>query len=118
MTETTNERIAEYREIIKERLGIEVTDEDPDPLIGMPQIARLSGLRPGTIKQMRQRTRLGQTRRPFPTPPPGIGDRFPDKPLWHAVSQIIPHLEATGNWPPERGARPATRVPRTPAEAA
>jgi hypothetical protein len=113
----SNREVTDYHEVIRERLGIDCA-ADPDPLIDMPRIARLAGVQPGTVKQWRNRTRLGQARHPFPEPPPGTGDRFQDKPLWHAVSQVIPFLEASGNWPPETGARPATRGPRQRDEAA
>lgn len=106
-----DELVEGYHAEIRERLGID-TKADPDPLIDMPQIAKLAGVQPGTVKQWRQRTRLGQRKQPFPAPPPGVGDRFPDKPMWYAVTQVIPFLESTGNWPPESGARPATRGPR------
>ena len=103
--------IREYHRIIKERLEIDC-ERDPDPLIDLPDIAELAGLAPGTPVQWRQRTRRGEAKHPFPEPAPGIGDRFADKPLWHAVSQVIPYLEETGNWPPGAGARPMTRGPR------
>lgn len=107
------EREAEYKRVIKERLGIEVSDLDPDPLIDIPQIALLAGVQRGTPKQWRNRTRRQETSTPFPDPAPFEGSRFRDKPLWHAISQVIPYLERTGNWPPGAGARPTTRGPRT-----
>jgi hypothetical protein len=108
-----------YREVIRERLGLVVNDANPDPLIDLKEIARLAGVQEGTPKQWRGRTRNGIARNPFPEPIPGEGDRFPGKPMWKVMSQVIPYLERTGNWPPESGARPATRGPRLPrAEAA
>lgn len=109
--------LVEWHRIIKERLGIDATD-DPDPLISLPDVAELAGLAPGTPGQMRQRSRKGQAVHPFPEPAPGLGQRFADKPLWHAATQIIPYLKQTGNWPPEAGARKATRGPRKRKDAA
>jgi hypothetical protein len=117
MPETPAEDLAEYHRIIAERLGIDC-EADPDPLIDLPQIADLGGLSKVTPVQMRQRTRHGRAKHPFPDPAPNEGSRFADKPLWRAVTQIIPYLQETGNWPPGAGARPLTRGPRKEADAA
>lgn len=106
------ERIAEYRRVITERLGID-TDKDPDPWIDLPDVALLAGLSESTPTQWRQRTLDGSIRFPFPEPEPDtIGSRYPDKPLWPALSVVIPYLEVSGNWPPGAGARPMTRGKR------
>jgi hypothetical protein len=111
------EELEEIYDIIEERLSIDC-DADPDPLIDLPQVADLGGLAKVTPVQMRQRTAAGRSRHPFPEPAPGVGSRFADKPMWHAVSQIVPFLKATGHWPPGAGARPTTRGPRKRADAA
>lgn len=107
----TPEQIAEFHRVIRERLGIDCA-QDPDPLIDLPDVAELAGVQPGTPGQWRQRTKHGNATVPFPEQAPGLGERFPDKPLWHAVSQIIPYLERTGHWPPGTGARPDARGAR------
>lgn len=104
------------REIVEMILGIDTRD-DPDPLIDLPMIALLAGVSRGTPEQWRVRTRLAAgtaqpVRVPFPETPPGIGSRFPDKPMWHAVSQIVPYLRHTRRWPPGRAGRPSRRHPR------
>lgn len=108
VAEIMGEKLAEYHREIESRLSIDCR-EDPDPLIDLPDVATLAGVQPGTPGQWRQRTKRGQAAHAFPEPAPGIGERFEDKPLWYAVSQIIPYLERTGNWPPGAGARPKTR---------
>lgn len=113
----TPDELEEIYDIIEERLGIDC-DADRDPLIDLPQIADLAGLARVTPVQMRQRTRTGQAKHPFPEPAPDMGTRYKDKPLWHAVSQIVPFLKETGHWPPGAGARPLTRGPRTETNAA
>jgi hypothetical protein len=100
-----------YHAIITERLGIDCTS-DPDPVIDLKDIAELAGLAPGTPGQMRQRSKDGKGRVKFPAEAEGIGTRWPEKPLFPAVTGVIPFLEATGNWPPGAGARPSTRGPR------
>jgi hypothetical protein len=98
--------------VIKERLNIEAGPHDQDPLIDLKDIADLAGLAPGTPGQQRQRSARGEGRVKFPDVAPGIGERWPEKPLWRACTQVIPYLEATGNWPPGKGAREVTRGPR------
>lgn len=105
-------QLAEYHSIISERLGINC-DEEPDPLIDLKDIAALAGLAEGTPGQMRQRSKDGKGRVKFPSEAPGIGQRWPDKPLFKAVTEVIPYMEETGNWPPGTGARLATRGPRS-----
>jgi hypothetical protein len=97
---------------ITDRLGIDCA-EDPDPLIDLGDIAALAGLAKITPAQWRQRTKAGTARVPFPDPAPGVGLRFADKPMWRAVSQVLPYLIATENWPPENGARTMNRGPRS-----
>ena len=106
-----------YHTIIEERLGIDCKD-DPDPLIDLKDMAELAGLAPGTPGQMRHRSKDGHGKVVFPPQAPGIGERWPEKPLFRAVSDVIPYLEATGNWPPGAGARPSTRGPKRRGEAA
>jgi hypothetical protein len=109
--EIPRERLAEYHHHIQRRLGID-TVRDPDPLLSLPQIAELAGLSPNTPSVWRQRTRRGEARVPFPEPGTPTGKRNADKPMWAAVTEVIPYLEATHNWPPDSGARPGTRAPR------
>lgn len=110
--------LAEYHRIIEDRLDISCGNQDPDPLIDLQDIAALGGLASGTPGQMRQRSKDGKGRVKFPEPAPGIGTRWPEKPLFRAATAVIPYLEATGNWPPGAGARTTTRGPRRRAEAA
>lgn len=103
-------------EIVRLVLGIDTT-ADPDPLIDLPMITLLAGVSKGTPEQWRVRTRVaahaGQpVRVPFPPTPDGVASRFPDKPMWHALSQIVPYLKASRRWPPGRAGRPARRVAR------
>lgn len=103
-------------EIVQLVLGID-TGADPDPLIDLPMITLLAGVSKGTPEQWRVRTRLAlaggpAVRHPFPDPPPGVASRFPDKPMWHALSQIVPYLKRTKRWPPGRAGRPARRAIR------
>jgi hypothetical protein len=104
--------LEDYHAIIRERLDIECGPDDPDPVIDLQDIAVLAGLAPGTPGQMRQRSKDGKGRVKFPDPARGIGERWPEKPLFPAVTGVIPYLEATGNWPPGAGARHTTRGPR------
>jgi hypothetical protein len=112
------DELKSYHSIIEERLGITCTEDEPDPVIDLKDIAELGGLAPGTPGQMRQRSKDGKGRILFPAEAEGIGTRWPDKPLFRAVTAVIPYLEATGNWPPGAGARPSTRGPRRRDEAA
>jgi hypothetical protein len=107
------EVLAEYHRNIRDRLKIDTT-RDPDPLIDLTDIATLAGLTPKTPSVWRNRTKNGEIRHPFPEPGDPAGQRYEDKPLWRAVTEVIPYLETTGNWPPESGARPATRGVRGP----
>lgn len=106
-----------FHAIITERLGIDCADE-PDPVIDLKDIAELGGLAPGTPGQMRQRSKDGHGKVVFPREAPGIGERWPDKPLFRAVTDVIPYLDATGHWPPGVGARPKTRGPKTSSRSA
>jgi hypothetical protein len=112
LSDIPDAQLAEYHSIIRDRLGIDCSDE-PDPLIDLKDIAALAGLAEGTPGQMRQRSKDGKGRVKFPAEAPGIGRRWPDKPLFNAVTQVIPYMEETGNWPPGAGARMTTRGPRT-----
>jgi hypothetical protein len=107
-----------YYKIIQQRLGIPCGPEDPDPIIDLKDIAELAGLAPDTPGQQRQRSKAGGGRVKFPAEAPGIGTRWAEKPLFHAVTGVIPYLEQTGNWPPGTGARPTTRGPRHGRDAA
>lgn len=103
-------------EIVKLVLGID-TETDPDPLIDLPMITLLAGVSKGTPEQWRARTRVALAGGPavrhlFPDPPPGVASRFPDKPMWHALSQVVPYLKRTQRWPPGRAGRPRRRMPR------
>lgn len=111
LEDITAEELKSYHAVIGERLEIDCSDE-PDPVIDLQDIAELAGLAPGTPGQMRQRSKDGKGRVKFPDPAPGIGHRWPEKPLFRAVTGVIPYLEATGNWPPGAGARHTTRGPR------
>lgn len=108
------EELAAHWQIIRERLGIEAGPNDPDPLIDLKNIADLAGLAPDTPGQQRQRSKQGGGRYVFPPEDPKLGERWPEKPLFRAVTAVIPYLEATGNWPPGTGARPTTRGKRGP----
>jgi hypothetical protein len=105
-------RLRGYYAVIKERLGIECGPDDPDPIIDLKDIAELADLAADTPGQQRQRSKAGGGRVKFPDEAPIIGKRWPEKPLFHAVTAVIPYLEVTGNWPPGAGARPTTRGPR------
>jgi hypothetical protein len=107
--------LAEYWQIIRDRLpGINAGPSDPDPLLDLQDIAELSGLAPDTPGQQRQRSKAGGGRVKFPAEDPVLGERWPEKPLFPAVTGVIPFLQATGNWPPGAGARPTTRGTRGP----
>jgi len=108
------DELAECWRIIRERLGIDAGPNDPDPLIDLKNIAHLSGLAEDTPGQQRQRSKQGGGKVKFPAEDPKLGERWPEKPLFRAVTAVIPYLEATGNWPPGSGARPTTRGPRGP----
>jgi hypothetical protein len=108
LTSFSADELAEIHRHIQERLGID-TQVDPDPLIDLPRIAKLAGLAPGTPGQQRQRSLAGKSRERFPDPDPIAGSRFEDKPMWKAVTDVVPYLMRTGNWPPEAGARHQTR---------
>lgn len=106
------EDLAAAWSIIRERLGIAAGPDDPDPLVDLKDIAELAGLAPDTPGQQRQRSKAGDGRVKFPAEDPKVGLRWEEKPLFRAVTGVIPYLEATGNWPPGAGARPTTRGPR------
>lgn len=108
------EELATNWTIIRERLGINAGPDDPDPLIDLGDIAELAGLSPDTPGQQRQRSKAGKGRVKFPAEDPRLGQRWEKKPLFRAVTGVIPYLEATGNWPPGSGARPLTRGKRGP----
>ena len=108
------EELAAHWTIIRERLGIEAGPSDPDPLIDLGDIAELAGLSPDTPGQQRQRSKAGKGRVKFPAEDAQLGQRWEKKPLFRAVTGVIPYLEATGNWPPGSGARPLTRGKRGP----
>lgn len=101
-------------QIIRERLSIDAGPGDPDPLIDLKDIAELAGLAPDTPGQQRQRSKAGGGRVKFPAEDPDLGLRWEEKPLFRAVTGVIPYLDATGNWPPGSGARPTTRGKRGP----
>jgi len=105
-------KLKEYYQVIEERLGIVCGPQDPDPIIDLKDIAELADLAADTPGQQRQRSRAGGGRVKFPDEAPVIGKRWPEKPLFCAVTAVIPYLEETGNWPPGAGARPTTRGPR------
>ena len=108
----TLDELASAWSIIRERLGIDAGPTDPDPLVDLKDIAELAGLAPDTPGQQRQRSKSGGGRVKFPDEDPREGKRWEEKPLFRAVTGVIPYLEATGNWPPGAGARPTTRGPR------
>lgn len=108
------DELSEAWRIIRERLGIEAGPNDPDPLVDLKNIADLAGLAPDTPGQQRQRSKQGGGKVKFPPEDPKVGERWAEKPLFRAVTGVIPYLEATGNWPPGSGARPTTRGPRGP----
>lgn len=85
---------------------------DDDPLIDMPMVARLAGVAAGTPGAWQQRTREGKERVAFPDP----GDtRYPDKPQWYAVSQIVAaFLKPSNRWPRGVVAREQTRAGAQP----
>lgn len=111
MSDITPAELRGYHAIIKERLNIDCTN-DPDPLIDLRDMAALAGLSPSTTGQQRQRSKDGLGKVRFPGEDPVLGTRWPEKPLFRAVTAVIPYLEATGNWPPEAGARPSARGKR------
>jgi hypothetical protein len=106
------EEVTKLWAIIRERLGIDAGPGDPDPLVDLKDIAELAGLAPDTPGQQRQRSKAGGGKVKFPAEDPREGKRWEEKPLFRAVTAVIPYLEATGNWPPGSGARPTTRGPR------
>lgn len=107
--------LATLWQTIRDRLpGINAGPSDPDPLLDLKDIAELSGLAPDTPGQQRQRSKAGGGRVKFPPEDPTLGERWPEKPLFRAVTGVIPYLKATGNWPPGAGARPTTRGVRGP----
>lgn len=87
-------------------------EQDEDPLIDMPMIAKLAGVAAGTPGAWQQRTREGKERVAFPDP----GDtRYPDKPQWFAVSQIVAgFLKPSDRWPRGAVARESTRAGARP----
>lgn len=114
LSEMDPKELAEVHRWIRKLLQID-TNIDPDPLIDLPDIATLAGVAEGTPGVWRQRTRSGKARVDFPEPGDPTGARYEDKPLWRAVSEVLPFLKATGNWPPGSAARPITRGPRAAA---
>lgn len=103
------EEIAAARAFIGTTLGI----HEDDPLIGLPQIAQLAGVAPGTSVMWQQRSRdsykgpgklTGKKR--FPD---ADDTRYADKPQWRAISTVLTWLWKTGRWPRGAVARPETR---------
>lgn len=87
-------------------------EEDEDPLIDMPMIARLAGVAAGTPGAWQQRTREGKEAVPFPKPD---DTRYADKPQWRAVSTIVVgFLKKSNRWPRGAVSRPRTRADAVP----
>lgn len=98
--------------VLKEVLPDWDADEDDDPLIDMPMIAKLAGVAPGTPGAWQQRTREGKERVAFPDP---ADTRYADKPQWRAVSQIVVgFLIPSRRWPRGAVAREQTRADAVP----
>lgn len=100
----------EAQRTVAERLGWELGPNE-DPKIGLPEIAKLAGVAPGTPTQWRARTLRGELTgdRAFPEPD---DPRFVDKPQWLAIATVIPWLDRTKRWPPGSAGRPESRGPR------
>lgn len=98
------------QEIVADRLGWELRP-DEDPLIALPEIAKLAGVAKDTPTQWRARTLRGELEgaKAFPEPD---NPRYTDKPQWLAIATIIPWLDSTKRWPPESAGRPESRGPR------
>lgn len=102
------ERQAEYRRVLKERLNI-TPEDDGAPFIDSGQVATLAGVQPGTVTQWKMRTRLKRTLYPFPQPAP---QSYAGKPLY-GWREICAWLDWARKWPPLSAAREQTRGPRT-----
>lgn len=96
--------------MVADALGWDLSAEE-DPLVGLPEIAKVAGVSIGTPTQWRARTRRGELKgdRAFPDPD---DPRYPDKPQWRAIKTIIPWLKRTRRWPPGAAGRPESRGPR------
>lgn len=103
----TDAERAEALNLIGQLFGID-TQQDDDPLIDKPMIAKLAGVSEGTPGQWEQRTREGREKVPFPK---ADDPRYPDKPQWRAISTIIEgFLKPSNRWPRGTVARESTRA--------
>lgn len=78
---------------------------ESDPLIDLPLIAAMAGVRAATPSQWIQRSKSGLLIPAFPLP---ADDRYPDKPQWRAISQVVNWLWPR-RWPPGSSGRPEAR---------
>lgn len=92
--------------ILKEKTnGAIDLSRETDPLIDMPLIAALAGVRPQTPAQWIQRSKTGLLVPGFPDP---ADTRYKDKPQWRAISQVVDWLWPN-RWPPGASGRPEAR---------
>lgn len=101
------ERVAEYREALRERLGLDI-DALPRKRLDSMEVAQLAGVMPGTITQWKRRTRLDQTLFPFLEPAP---ESYPEKDVYDPLDVCF-WLDWAGKWPPGAAGREDTRGPR------
>lgn len=106
------EVVADYRNAIKERLGID-TARIERPLISLEDISTLAGVARGTPGQWRQRSKAGSMKPPMPEPVPYGDGSAAHMPQWDAIL-LCSWLDEAGRWPPGTAARITTRGPRGP----
>lgn len=109
----SNEQDAEIRAIVGRILseytnGVIDLTKETDPLIDLPMIAKLAGVQSSTPGQWIQRSKSGLLLPPFPEP---ADSRYPDKPQYRAISQVVNWLWPK-RWPPGASGRPESRGPR------